>query len=245
MFDIERVKVYFVPRPENMRKLLYVLIPFFFVACAEPFGPSATQDPRHAKVQRLETEESVVIFNYLGDEGSMMVFDVEIRNTSLDPIHIDPAHIHYAGYEKSNSLYSIAPLDPNPLTAYDVGLRLRSKIRSRETLKVLVSALSSGLQALGGTPWLEGALPALAANRSILTTGVSFAEDFAVGAIDSKNEQLEGDIAYVPAEILEASMIHPGHRLQGKLFFDVIPRMRYYDIELIVGRDQYVFQFRK
>jgi len=190
-------------------------------------------------------ENASVYFNYRGKEGQMMIFDVKIKNTGDQTLFIDPGKIQYSASFKSKALYTVSPTDPHPLSEYDVGLRLRSRIRSHDTFKLLIGALSAGIQAYSRTSWAEGILPGLAANREIITTSATFAEDFATDALEAKNERLEEDIEYIPNEILQKTMIHPGNTLQGKVFFDAIPRMKYYEFQVPVASETFTFQFRK
>ena len=90
-----------------MRATLFIIL-VFLASCAGGLHPvTKTQQP---EIQSYKTDNATVFFNYLGKEGQMMIFDVEIKNTSDETIHVDPGKIRYKASFKPSAIYTVSPL---------------------------------------------------------------------------------------------------------------------------------------
>ncbi len=225
-----------------MRKLIPFIV-IIFVACTSNLHP-VSQNDGIVSVTNERSDNCIVYFKWLGNEGKVMVFDVQIKNTSTENIYVDPAHFSYAASTRFPALYTITPLYPHPLTEVDVSRGIRAKIRSKDTFKFLIGALTAGLQAYNGLLFTEGIFGSVLAS-DLLTTTASFAGEIGTSALDSSQERLKDDLKYVPSEILKRTRIYPGESVQGKVFFELIPRMKYYEFKILIEGDLFTFSFHK
>ena len=113
-----------------MRKLLPFIV-IILVACTSNLHPVSQNDVVDS-VSNERSENCIVYFKWLGNEGNVMVFDIQIKNTSIENIYVDPDNFSYAASTRYPSLYTITPLDPHPLTEIDVSRGIRAKIRSKD-----------------------------------------------------------------------------------------------------------------
>lgn len=216
----------------------WLLLFIVFAACSSRMHPV---DLAQVPVQ----DDVTVHFRYLGNEGKMMIFDVEVKNGTDEIVYMDPERITYQGSYRASAPYAVSPRDPHPLSEYDVSLRLRSKIRSKDMFKLLIGAAAAGLEAYGGMPWAEALVPGIGSNRELITATTTFATTVANSAIDNKKEQLEEDMNYIPSEMLSKHALKPGETLQRKVFFEQIPRMKFYEFSVPVEDKTFDFSFTK
>ena len=222
-------------------------LPLFFLiilfSCSNHLRP--VYDSGQQMSANYTSEDCTVYFKWLDNEGDLLIFDLEVRNTSNEILYIDPDQFYYKTSFKHPAKYTITPSDPNALTEYDVSLRLKSKIRTKGMFKVFVGMVTAGINAYNGLSLGEGLLPGIFSNNDLMITTVTFAGEIATSALDHKKEMLEEDLEYVPTEIFKKTSILPGHVYQGKVFFDAIPKMQYYEIILPIEGRNFVYTFTK
>lgn len=221
-------------------KLTPLIVGIFFIACTGNLHP-VSQNSFEA-INYGKTENCSVSFNWLGKEGNALVFDIRIKNTSTETVYVDPDRFSYSASTRYPALYMVTPIDPQPLTEFDVSRGFRAKIRAKDTFKFLIGAVTAGLQAYNGFIFREGMLSNSIAS-DLATTTVSFAGEIGISALDKEQERLKEDLKYVPEEILKKTKIFPGESVQAKVFFEHIPNMKYYEFHIPVEGDMLTFSF--
>jgi hypothetical protein len=224
-----------------MMRILPLFLLIIVCSCSNHLQPVSYTNAS----QRNENSNCGVQFTWMANEGDLMIFDLQVKNTSDEILFIDPEQFYYKTSFDHPAKYTITPTDPYALTEYDVSHRLKAKIRSKGMFKVLVGMVSAGLNAYSGLSIGEGLLPGLLSNQQLMTATTVFAGEVATSALDHKQEMLEEDLEYVPDEIAKKTSIRPGHSFQGKVFFDAIPKMQYYEFILPIEGNNFVYTFTK
>ena len=130
-----------------MKKSLHYLcfISLFFTSCATQYSAVLTPDlpTQYVDAQGFATQKSdslAVTFGYLYSTKDYLVFEVEVRNNTLDTLTIDPQQFSYRAYDTTDSMSYSAPIKAHSfdrvLTTFDDRAR---QVRRTVTVITLVS----------------------------------------------------------------------------------------------------------
>ena len=130
-----------------MKKSLHYLsfIFLFFTSCATQYSAVLTPDlpTQYVDAQGFATQKSdslAVTFGYLYSTKDYLVFEVEVRNNTLDALTIDPQQFSYRAYDTTDSMNYSSPIKAHSfdrvLTTFDDRAR---KARRTATVITLIS----------------------------------------------------------------------------------------------------------
>ena len=121
------------------------LISLFFTSCATQYSAVLTPDlpTQYVDAQGFATQKSdslAVTFGYLFSTKDYLVFEVEVRNNTLDALTIDPQAFSYRAYDTTDSMSYSSPIKAHSfdrvLTTFDDRAR---QARRTATVITLVS----------------------------------------------------------------------------------------------------------
>lgn len=224
-----------------------------------------TFDPRHdeGQVAVIDTEGLAIFVESLEVHKAAIVFDVEVRNLSLQPLHINPGQMHMMA---SKTEFPVAEADGTAATMRfenslerhyalkerEVEKSYHASIRSNNAMGTVFMVMAAGLVAFDmvkdiqdiQAPFWSERMARNSTLRDIASiTGVVTA-DLANKKFQLENESSREDLHYLEQEILLETNLEPMEAVRGKVFF---PRekARYYRILLPIDDKDYIFDFRK
>ena len=215
------------------------------------------------KIAIIDNHDQVVFIENMEWNAAAVVFDVEIRNFSLDKLEVAPTEMIMMVSRESFPLVaesgsaSVTQFENNlkrhhALHQRDAANNYRKIIRTRKALGIALTALAVGLatydaakdtQDWQSSIWTE-AMTRQSITRDFVTMVGFVSTDVAKGIIEKANVRQTEDLQYIDQEILEYTSVKPMEAVRGKVFFPGA-KGKYYRVIIPLAGNEYVIDFRK
>lgn len=234
---------------------------FFISSCAQNLVPAWFDPEVHSsKDSRMEFDGLTIITENLDVNDQHLVFDVEIRNNTVHPVHVKPEVMYYLGsgvpfpqetHDHSGTSFE-STLEKYPaIGEKEVGDQIENKIKAQRRTGILLGILSAGLMiydvAMDARDFNSGEWTAKKANNAVLRDVVTMASLTAMDVVQQQsamNAQVKGaDLFYLPDEILRSNLLGPGESCRGKVFFPVT-KDKYIKVIIPIENTEYAFDYR-
>ncbi|MEM7108914.1 MAG: hypothetical protein AAF519_11865 [Bacteroidota bacterium] len=245
-----------------MKKIFLVSLIAICSACQHRLVPTwfnAQHD--NSIVSEIAVNEVLVRLENLELNTGYMVFDLEVVNNSDFPVQFDHAKIiSYSGLKKfqeatESSLWMKKPelQTASALSFEEVNDLYESKLRKGNAIGVLLAVAAVGLVVYdiaadtndySSLEWTAGDARR-SATRDAVTAGTLVALDVAGNVNEMKAAKTAEDLAYLPDEIFDATVIPKGDAFRGKVYLHNALINKYYRITVPIEGTSYIFDFKK
>ncbi|MEM9341098.1 MAG: hypothetical protein AAGA66_20365 [Bacteroidota bacterium] len=245
-----------------MKKIYLVSLIVICSACQHRLVPtwfSANHDK--STVSEIAENEVLVRLENLELNTGHMVFDLEIINDSDFPIQFDHTEImSYSGLKKfedakESSLWmkKVGLQKESALSFEEVNDLYESKLRKGKAIGVLLAVAAVGLVVYdiaadandySSLEWTASDARR-SATRDAVTAGALVALDVAGNVNEMNAAKTAEDLAYLPDEIFNASVIPGGDAFRGKVYLHNELINKYYRITIPIEGISYIFDFKK
>jgi len=236
---------------------------FFLIysSCTRYLVPSWYDPEVHEKkYSRITDDRITVVVDNLEVNDQHLVFDVEIRNESTHPVHIDPEKMYYLAstvpfppetLTKSGSSFESNLKKNQAISEKGVAEQLEQKIIEQRRAGILVGILSAGLMiydaAMDAKDFSSSEWTPKKANNALVRDVVTMAGLTAMDVVQQQSTittHVKGsDLFFLPDEILKSEVLAPGESCRGKVFF-ATTRDKYIKLIIPVENTEYAFDFR-
>jgi len=248
-----------------MKIPLYFLTIILLTSCQQSLIPTFTQaDNKYFPSILKEKNDIILLVQNLEINDGLIIFDAEIRNYSDKPILIDPLSFYFQSFSfhpaipkktktGSNTIARVWAMDEQSVADH-----YEHKIRERKAGNTFLAILAVGLVVT------DACLDAKDANKSVSSeseyreivkketlrdagTAVGLlAIDAAAAGNDLKSIKNDEDLYYLPDEYLRQTVLQPGDKCRGKVYFKKGEYlMPYYQVFLPIENELFVMDFKK